>query len=323
MRVSLLAILILLSCKEHTIKRSSGDVPLDRLEIYGPAIANQADEFGAIRLSGSIGDSALFSCLGLASGWLEFNPGIFFENGKPLRHPLIYENPGSTPVSKDVMAGLLWCLYSISETVASRAIIEKWITYGKAHTWVFCDPHDIEYFHISPADFAGRCVASPQLIRDIYLMAKHVGAECDSQCEYWIRFAPRLPVAPEGYEGHLAVLGILRNGLIEGKIDDLDLEVLRILSAANPNNALYLAAYHTFLDGDQKAAREALENEQYFPADRVPDGSNYCTDYLFQRSEWHSEIRNPDWEPCQEGKGQDITGRGLDWLFARRVLDGL
>lgn len=114
-----------------------------------------------------------------------------------------------------------------------------------------------------------------------------------------------------GYRGHLQVLSILLNGMIHGAINDIEMSILRKQADRQPRNALYHAALHKYTDGVQDQALSILLDEKLFPADRLPQSSDRCEEYLFQRDD---EPR--DWAPCEDGK----THSGTDLMFTAYVL---
>lgn len=113
-----------------------------------------------------------------------------------------------------------------------------------------------------------------------------------------------------GFEANLAVLHILLRGRLENSVSDLNLAVLKEQADRQPQNALFQFAYHKYTDGDQTSAIAVLENEQYFPADRLPTSADRCEEYLWQRD------YGKDWIPCDDGK----THPGADFLFLTQQL---
>lgn len=62
----------------------------------------------------------------------------------------------------------------------------------------------------------------------------------------------------KGYKGHIAAMLILLSGRINGYLNDFEIAMMEQLRDANPNNPLYQAIYHRFVDGDQSAAIRIL-----------------------------------------------------------------
>lgn len=296
-----------------------------QLDVYRPLIDAQLDAHGLVRLGGSIGDSTLFSCLALVAGGANFDPVVFLTpEGKPLRHPEIAPDPtgkSSTPISKDMVDGFLWCVYAVGhkgDMAHARELTESLISFGKAHSapegWWFCTADDRAAYHMSDADWLGKCLMPPAMIKDIYRLEKWAGGECDQTCKDWMAVGVNVPANNTGFERHLAVIGTVRNGLVEGGINDNSLKiVLENAKNAEPHNALYQGAFHLFTDGVQADCFAQLKPPR-FPADALPGKAQFCTPYLFQRD----EAGNPDWLPCPNDTSPD-GGRGVDYAFAAAV----
>lgn len=329
-----------------------------KLDLYRPLVAAQADAHGLMVMGGSIGDSALFSCLARVGGAASFDPAVLFKGGKPVRHPNIKPNevPNAkgkhgTPISKDMVSGVLWCLYDLhrkGDTAHAKELVEGMISFGKDHKatfgnglqldgkllftestavtaieigWMFCSDEDRANYKIDNEDWYGRCFMPPAVIKDIYRIAKLVGADCDATCKEYMALGTNIPNDGEGFQRHLAVIGTTRNGFVEGAINDNSLKiVLQKAKDAEKRNALYHAAYNTFVGGDQTDAYAALSDESLFPKDKLPTGANYCTEYLFQRDEVVNGVPNDDWLPCPDETTSD--GRGIEFVFAASLALG-
>lgn len=314
----------------------------EQLAVYRPLIRGQADSYGLMVMDGSIGDSALFSCLAYAAGAAEFDPAVLFtEEGRPLRHPDIYDNapsPGEpdyeegkfTTISKDMVNGVLWCLHTLGkkDKDKARSLVEKMIAYGRSHKeknlWKFCTDQDRVTYNISDERWYGRCLMTPAIVKDTYRVAVSLGWSCDTDCQIVMNTTgTNIPSDNTGFERHLAVLTTVRNGLVEGAINDNSLRiVLENAANAQPRNAMYQAAYHLFGDGDQASTYAALGDESLFPKDRLPTSAQYCSDYIFQRDDDSaSSKKEPDWLPCGDGS-DGPQGRGIDWAFAAALALG-
>ena len=307
----------------------------DQIGVYRPLIKAQADSYGLIRMGGSIGDSALFSCLARAAGALDFDPAVLFKDGKPLRHPDIKPDAsgGGSPISHDMVNGILWCLYDMhkrGDTDHAINLTKSMIDFGRAHKktvgidvgWMFCTDQDVADYHISGEDVLGRCFMSPGIVKDIYRIAKMIGMPCDADCQYFMAIGPNIPSDETGFKRHLAVIGTVRNGLVEGGINDNSLKiVLQKAHEAQPRNALYQAAYHLYNDGVQDDAYRALTDESLFPRDHLPTSANYATDYLFQRDDDTAKGPGADWLPDLSGSSES-NGRGVDFVFAAAMALG-
>jgi len=333
------------SLKKDNEPKSPAEVSAEvktQLSVYRPLLKAQADKHGLMVMGGSIGDSALFSCLALAAGAAEFNPAVLFtEDGRPLRHPDIYDSapsPGEpdyeqgkfTTISKDMVNGLLVCLHTYGKThpTEARDLIEKMIRYGRSHKekdlWVFCTQEDRVKYNISAERWYGRCVMTPAITKDTYRIATKLGWFCDTDCQIVMATTgTNVPTDNAGFERHLAVLTTTRNGLVDGAINDNSLKiVLENAALSQPRNAFYQASYHLFGDGDQTAAYAALQDESLFPKDALPTSANYATDYLFQRDDDSQSGRDkPDWSPSSDGS-EGSEGRGIEWAFAAALALG-
>lgn len=119
----------------------------------------------------------------------------------------------------------------------------------------------------------------------------------------------RLTTAKSGFEAHLFVLKTWLKGKAYGAITDGELSDLRELAEREPNNALYQAVYHRFLDGDMSKVHELLSK---WPNDRLPNTSDHCEEYLWQRD----EVSMKDWSPCIPGSGEVEEHSGTDFNLA-------
>jgi hypothetical protein len=333
---------------------------VDRRDVYNDAMKMAQDGHGLLAMGDSIGDSALFSCIAYAAGAIDFDPGVLFTSeGKPLRHPEISPAASKSPISKDMVNGIMWCLYTLAKSNPSYAqgLTVKMIDYGRnnrvAGVWSFCSKEDVEAYKMDEETFVGRCLITPSVAKDIYRVAIFTGWQCDTLCQTTMATGVNLPTIREGFSRHLAVLTTVRNGLIEGAINDNSLNQLKEISSRGPNNALFQAAYTLFSNGDFSRSYELLDDETKFPLDAPPTSDNYCTDYLYQRDEireeilfpqdgcisYHDskskekitkcelpdgevtvEVYNDDWLPCPEEEEQHL---GVDWRFAEALASGL
>ena len=301
-----------------------------QLDVYRPLVKAQADSHGLMVMGGSIGDSALFSCLARFSGAADFDPAILFRSGQPIRHPdygpIVDGKKTRGPISRDMVAGILYCLLDLhrdGDTDHALDLASAMIDFGKAHKltvgteigWLFCTEEDRTAYGITDEDWFGRCWMTPSVVKDIYRVAKMVGLACDADCQFYSTVGANIPADKTGFERHLAVIATVRNGLVDGGINDNSLKiVLQKAAESQPRNGLYQAAYHLYGDGNQEAAFAALSDEALFPRDKLPTRANYCSDYLFQRDD-DSAQPDADWLPCgDDSLGSE--GRGIEWTFA-------
>lgn len=300
-----------------------------QVAVYRPLLLSGLDQYGLVRMGGSLGDSALFSCLARVGGATDFDPMVLFLNGHPVRHPEIAPGISATPWSKDMTNGLLWCAYDVGrkgDKEKALEVTQALIDFGKAHAdktagWYFCDDADRLNYAISDENWLGRCFQAPAVVKDIYRVHKWAGGACDNTCRYYSDVGVNIPGDTTGFARHLGVLTTVRNGLVDGALNDNSLSSLKKAAEAQPKNGLYLAAYHLFGDGDQALAFTALTNEALFPPAALPTAANYKTDYLFQRDDDSAKGPGADWLPDPTG-GALSEGRGVDFVFAASLALG-
>lgn len=292
------------------------EVPDERLaklrakqRIYQSLVMEQLDEHGLWVDKASIGDSALFSCLARVGGATAFNPAILFtKDGKPVRHPDIYlKQHAKTPISRDMVTGILWCLMDMEDRIEARTLIAKMINYGRTHTvkllgnevgWSFCDKQDREIFKISETDFVGRCVMTPVMVKNIYVTAEWLGVPCDDDCNKYKFIGIDVGKDLRSYHRHLAVLNTMRGGIINGSVPKRLLEGVLRTAAKEKNNGLYLAALARFSDGNMDLALNALLDEKHYPMNRLPTKHEHCNNYLFSREEYEDVEIAADEKGC-------------------------
>lgn len=247
-------------------------------------------------------DSLLFTSLwSVACGpvsmqsWEDVNePGKWHRNpNRDCYLPETGPNGSASSISRDMFLGLWHHLWSIGDKENIREIRQ----YGEAHNWIMGDAKDNE-------TLLSRCLLTPQLIsllQDMDGSAKLVDDSADA-----------LPLNT-GYRAHLDVLRILLSGRVRGAISDSELATLKGQAERQPNNALFVAAYELYVGGTR--AVELLLDTKYFPSERLPKATDYCTTYLFSRDEGTS-----DWQPCGEAPVRQHDG--TDFVFAAWVALG-
>jgi hypothetical protein len=121
-------------------------------------------------------------------------------------------------------------------------------------------------------------------------------------------------VAKAGSEKHLDAIDLLTKGMLGGGLDQLQYEEIRKYADANPKNALFVALYRKYRDGNQQQTIDILLDESLFPSDRLPTSADRCEEYLWQRDNTAS-----DWGPCDRNQTHD----GVDFLIAAWVAGQL
>lgn len=265
------------------------------------------------------GDGLLFSCLKLSVGGQVNWKAAEKESGRWERHPeLVFVNPdpdhisdSSTLFSKDMENGLQWCFWISKDLAATQRHIE----YLEDNDWDMCGGQDGARTYV---DWISRCKLNANGKANLYEVGYRLGGD-----KNWIQNVPQIwNPWEESYPVHLTMLIILRRGLMQGAINDLQVDFLKAKSRDNPRNALYLAIYKTFTDGDMSEVENILMDQGLFPNDHLPTTKNYCTHYLFQRDQFNSDGSiNDEWLPCSEGE-EEKTWHGTDFMFAAAIATG-
>lgn len=268
-------------------EKPSSPIPQDlaaKVALYKELQPTRLDEYG---WAGEKCDSALVTSLCLAAGGCPaaniYDAESESEPGRWYRHKLhdCYDRGQSaSDISKDMFAGLAFVL----DDAAKARVVE----YGQANGWVM-GRGPLSRTYLTPP------------LRWLFTGWPVNAIDSDN----WLPS----PINT-GYRAHLDVLSILLRAKARGnKTSDLELAYLKKQAERVPTNALFQAAYHRFLDGNQDLATAILMDPRWFPKDGLPTDANYCTDYLWMRDEAH------DLEPCDGGKRKDAT----DFIFAAWV----
>ena len=257
----------------------------EKVAIYKRLQPDFLDEFGWAHEKC---DSVLFTSLCVAAGGCPdaniYDAESTAEPGRWYRHKLqnCYDlGESASDISKDMFAGLAFVL----DEAAKARIVD----YGKANDWIM-GRGPISRTYLTPP-LRWLFTGWPVTTTDNWLPS---------------------PINT-GYRAHLDILSILLRAKERGNATtELELKYLKLQTERVPRNALFQAAYHRFLDGDQSKAVEILMDETLFPADKLPTSAdNYCTDYLWQRDD-----EPKDWQPCDNGgKKHDA----VDFIFAAWV----
>lgn len=166
--------------------------------------------------------------------------------------------------------------------------LSEFLDFVTDNNYQFCD-------HDGSLDGRSRCIMPPRLYRLLVDMkAKLTGVSLSTT---------NIDLLPEkvGFTAHIEVLRIWLEGQVYGEISDSDLSELKYQSERSPDNCVFQAAYHRYLDGDMSEAMRILAA---FPKDRLPSTEDYCTEYKWQRDP------GEDWEPCEpfeEHSGTDFN----------------
>lgn len=165
------------------------------------------------------------------------------------------------------------------------AWVNQAIAFGEANNWVICEAIDQAYK-------IGRCTMSPTLYGLLYDMRSRLKGQTLSLTRDSDDGLPE----HHDFEAHLDVLRIYLSGEVKGGITKAEKSLLEIYAKREPKNALFLAVWHRYSDGDQSETYAVLG---LFPQDRLPnDRDDWCTEYLFQRDMLKDGEPNGDWKPC-------------------------
>lgn len=293
MKILILA-LILSACgdKKRPIETISDTEALrQKYDTYLELAKSEVDQFGWLSPKC---DGLLFNSLASIAGF-PVNPLDAEESpGRFRRHPdFSYCKPGGlgsgSTVSRDQFRGVIpWALVN-----KRKDVLQRIHDYGMANGWIMGEGEfSRTYFNPSIRN---------QLKRALDMSEDPETTELSD------------------YEAHLDVLRIWTESLISGWLFEFEVEALHNYAVRYPDNALFVAMYHKFTDGDMRQAIAILlEREDWFPAHRLPKDTDRFTHYLFQRDP------GPDWEPCNDSGEQrrceGLVHNGIDLMFVAWII---
>jgi len=252
------------------------------------------------------GDGILFACLRHYAGAEVDWKAAEKEPGRMERHPdLELFEDSATAYSKDMLVGELLCIWKDRDL----EFLERRISYLEDHDWDMCGRDRAK----TQEAWLTRCKVSTNLKATLYEMQYQLGGKDNVMKNIWQVWNP----LSESFPTHLTMLQFYLRGVMQGAINDLQLDFMKEKSKDTPDNALYSAIYHSFKDGDMSQASASLLKENYFPNSSLPTSDNYCTHYLFQRDLIKDGKPNPDWLPCPKEKE---TYHGTDFIFAAYLI---
>lgn len=97
-----------------------------------------------------------------------------------------------------------------------------------------------------------------------------------------------------GYVAHLTAWHIALRGDIFKGLSALELAVIKAQTARQPNNPLFQAIYHKYVDGNYSSVLKLLLNTSQWPQTLLPTSNNHCEPWPIQR-----DAPSKDWEPCK------------------------
>lgn len=207
-------------------------------------------------------DSILFSCLMAIDPNIKFNIDVAFDpktkmwHRRPCSKPCYPVHSKST-ISRDMFLGILYYAYFRRRL----DIIEQVITYALSHC-----------LNMGKGDLS-RTIMTPALLGTFAWASYRLGGPS----RWLLRQIPLgLSENTTGYQTHLAVL----HGLIRNKLEKKDnhLDLFRKHAKEQPMNALFQYAV-----GDLEKVYTIINNERYFPSNRLPNHLDRKPEYLWQR----------------------------------------
>lgn len=235
-------------------------------------------------------DSLGFTALCKLSGGCS-NADILQAEGEPGRwyrspeHDCYDLGQSASDISKDMLMMLFPYLYATSDKQNLTEIYE----YGKANGYVM------------GRGPLSRTFMTPPMV---FLLQRMIGSNI-SQVTSELK-----EVTKAGFEKHLDAISLLSKAMVGGGVDAIQYEEIRQYAEDSPRNALFVALYHKYKDGNQQHAIDILLDEKLFPYDRLPTARDRCEEYLWQRDD-----ARKDWGPCDSDKVHD----GVDFLIAAYI----
>lgn len=166
-------------------------------------------------------------------------------------------------ISKDMLAGYVYGMFRSG----NKGELEALFKYGRDHNWIMGEP----------TSDLGRVLLTPNGITTLCRAIKSLGGADAPECYLPTSFAS----GTEDYEEHLAALGILLWGEVNGgnlvlldQIPKGALETLTSLSYKHSNDALFQAAYALYTNGDYSRPIELLLGDYQYPT-YVRGSENY------------------------------------------------
>ena len=289
----LILVLLVLSCgKPKPAAKSIHDNPeLDtKASNYAHMITKHQDSHGFLTIGC---DSLLFTSLLAAVTDMDIDvtaardsSGAWHRQPDKRCFPLL----SKSEISRDMLIGVMfWAVYK-----NKLEPLESMRDYGKSHNWIMGEGDRT------------RTTFSANLYELLDESIAYVKGDKFKGSDYL--FAT-LPVT--GFEAHLQTLNILMVGKMRGKITGEMFKALQRNLKRNPRNALFQYAVAKYSHGIMTAPIATLLKEELFPTVILPNSTQRCTEYLWQRED------DSDWMPCP-GRGEEHTG--MDLLFVYGLI---
>lgn len=284
---SLVLCLLALSCQKK---------PEQPAKVVEPKIKAKAELYKSLHKGWPHGkcDSLGFTALCKLAGGCQ-DVDIYLAEGEPGRwyrspeHDCYDLGQSKSDISKDMLIMLFPYLYSIGDQDNLKEIYN----YGKSNGWVM------------GRGPLSRTYMTPPLV---LLLQRLIGFNDTANLN------EVKEIQKAGYEKHLDAIDLLTKSMLGGGLDLIQYEEIRKYAEDNPRNALFVALYRKYRDGNQQQAIDILLDESLFPSDRLPTARDRCEEYLWQRD------NDPkDWGPCNSDEIHD----GVDFLLAAYVAGQL
>lgn len=279
---SLVFCLLALSCQKK---------PEQPTKVIDPKIKAKADLYKSLHRGWAHDkcDSLGFTALAKIAGGAQ-DADIYQAEGEPGRwyrspeHDCYDLGQSKSDISKDMLMMLFPYLYAIGDKQNLKEIYD----YSQANG------------NVMGRGPLSRTLMTPPMV---WLLQRMLG-----MIPYKIK--SEVGVQKAGFEKHLDAIALFTKAMIGGGVDPLQYEMIKQYAEDNPRNALFLALYNRYKEGDQSEAIAILLDESLFPSDRLPTSADRCEEYLWQR-----DYALSDWGPCDAQKTHD----GVDFLFAAYI----
>lgn len=123
----------------------------------------------------------------------------------------------------------------------------------------------------------------------------------------------------EDYAAHIQSLHIYLRSLVYGAITEAERDLIEAYASDEPNNGIFQAIEATFT-GDPDPTLDVLVGETYWPLEELPTGENFCTHYLFERSELRKQDINPDWLACEDEEEREQIWPATSYRLSLAIL---
>lgn len=280
--ILLLLLLLLSDCGRHKTSSHEAFTAADlqsKSELYLKLVSSHQDEHGFIMTDTC--DSTFFSGL-LAAAAPQLKIDISAaqnEQGSWFRRPThdcgpSMKNSRST-VSRDMMLGVMWYMWRNHELQAAETL--------------FNQLRQNNYILIGEGT-AGELTFIPSYMNTLSQIIYRLGG---ARHEVELALPAIISEGDLGFEAHLTVWHILLRGELLGSIPTYNFNILQKYVELNPENPLFQAAYHKYLDGNYSSVLQLLMNSNEWPADKLPTSHNHCDSFPVQR-----EYSDKNWGSC-------------------------